>query len=77
MKNNNFNGIAGTVAAIEVSSEVIKIFFTVGKVIELPLNTFSAEVLDSIIGKRIGICNNNGNYKIRIIKKKFKDKKER
>ena len=63
------NEIVGILSKVKVEENQIKLIFTILKEIELPEEAFSYEQIRSFLGKRIGIFNINGTYKIRHIKK--------
>jgi len=70
MKLENYEEIIGMLANIKtIDKNNIETTFSIKKMIELPINDFKQSKLFSLIGKRIGIFNNNGEYKIRYIEK--------
>lgn len=64
--------IVGTLSKVKFEENQIKLIFSILKEIELPEEAFSYEQLQDFLGKRIGIFNINGTYKIRHIKKLYR-----
>ncbi len=61
--------IVGTPTSIIYEDGCVKIVFTFQKTVELPEDAFPKETLKNSIGKRIGILNIDGTYRIRNVKK--------
>ena len=66
----NYEEIVGTLNKIEFHEKLgfVTLVFTFQEEINLPMNACSEDILVSSIGKKIGIINIQGNYKIRIMK---------
>lgn len=64
--------IVGTPTSIIYEDGCVKIVFTIQKIIEIPEDAFPRDVLKNSIGKRIGILNIDGKYKIRNVEKSAK-----
>ena len=64
--------IVGTPTSIIYEDGCVKIVFTFQKTVELPEDAIPKETLKNSIGRRIGILNIDGKYKIRNVKKSAK-----
>jgi len=62
---NNFEELVGTIQDIICEESCVKLVFSVQQVIEIPANAIPQDVLKGLIGKRIGILNIDGEYKVR------------
>jgi len=65
-----FHEIVGQLMDIQKENNHIRLVFSINKEIDIPAQVFIEKELELLIGKRIGLFNNNGNYKIRKIKRK-------
>ena len=63
-----YSEIVGTLSTIQTKHDCTKLIFTIQKEIELPTEAFSAKNLQNLVGKRIGIFNGGGIYRLRKIK---------
>ncbi len=62
--------IVGDISNVHEENGFIKLTFSLQKEVDIPEDAISSEKLESLIGKRIGIFNCNGIYKIRIIRER-------
>jgi hypothetical protein len=69
MKLSNNNEIVGTLTKIEQKNNNYFLEFNIKKNIEIPSSFFSKEKLNQLLGKKAGIININGEYKIREVRK--------
>lgn len=67
MRLQNNNEIVGVLSKIKDKDSCIELVFMIQKKIEIPQDTLSWEKLQSVVGKRIGIFNCGGYYKLRKI----------
>ena len=67
MRLNKNHEIVGFIGDVRDENGCTKITFSVQKEIEIPEDAISSEKLESLIGKRVGIFNCDGIFKIRII----------
>lgn len=63
--------IVGTIVEISYRDDITILKFSILKEIELPSGAVQEQKLKSVIGRRIGIFNINGEYKIREIQRKL------
>ena len=72
MKFENHEEIIGMLDSIETSDKnKMETTLSIKGVIELPITAYEQSKLVSLIGKKIAIFNYNGEYKLRLIKKKI------
>ena len=62
--------IVGELQEVKQENNFCILKFSCMKEIELPTHAITYEQLTTLIGKRIGILNHEGNYKFREIKRK-------
>ena len=67
---NVFSEIVGTLTDVVFKEGKMVISFSLSQEIEVPNEAIQKEKIENLIGKKIGLFNNNGNYKIRKIKKR-------
>jgi hypothetical protein len=60
----------GTLTELHTLEGKTILYFSIQKKIEMPLGSIHKDILKSAVGKRIGVINIDGNYKIREIRKK-------
>ena len=60
--------IIGILSKFEIEGSHLKLLFSMMKEIEVPIEEFTMEQLEKFLGKRIGILNISGSYKVRQIK---------
>jgi len=65
MKLNTYHEIVGTLENYSKEDNKINLIFQIHKTIALPLNAISDEELEDCINRRIGIFNNEGDYRLR------------
>ena len=65
MKLNTNHEIVGTLESYSKEDNKINMVFQVHKTIELPLNAIPDEELEDCINRKIGIFNNEGDYRLR------------
>ena len=70
-----FYEIVGTLTEVVAKEEYVTLIFTIEKKVEIPSAAILLTQLGGVKGKHIGLFNNSGEYKIRIIKK-LKEEKE-
>ena len=70
MKLNPYVEIVGTLVDICFKEDTIILLFSFPKEIEIPSDAILEQKLKSALGKRIGIFNLNGEYKMREIREK-------
>ncbi len=63
-----YSEIVGTLSSIQTKHDCTQLIFTIQKEIEIPAEVFSAKNLQNLVGKRIGIFNDGGTYRLRQIK---------
>lgn len=69
MRLNNCSEVVGTVTDVSLEQGCVRVVFSIESVLEFPVDKICFEKLKGYVGKRIGIFNNDGNYKVRVIKK--------
>ena len=62
--------IVGNISNVHDENGFKKLTFSLQKEVEIPVDAISSEKLESLIGKRVGIFNCDGIYKIRIIRER-------
>lgn len=65
-----FNEIIGNLISVEKQENNLRLLFAIDQEIEIPLGGVPKEKLDSLINKKIGILNCEGNFLIREIRSK-------
>ena len=68
MKLKNLNEIIGTLHAVNSKGWSRILVFNICQEIEIPFDAIPDEQLQGLIGRRIGLFNNSGDYRIREIK---------
>lgn len=59
--------IVGTLSKVEKEGNQLKLLISMIKEIEVPKEELTTEQLEKFLGKRVGIINISGSYKIRLI----------
>lgn len=59
--------IIGTLLKIKSKNDHLELVITICKIIDIPYDAIPKEDLQAVVGKKVGLLNYNGSYKMRII----------
>jgi hypothetical protein len=69
MKLPNYIEFVGTLKRYDVIKGQCHLFFTISKTIDVPIDAISHEALERLVGKKIGVINADGRYRLREVTK--------